>query len=141
MEAVATDGARRFLGYTERKREGGFELTLLPERRECVLFSPQEGFPRETDAKAFGFSAAAGVLFAAGGRHEAELSQGALAFDLDRATVRQIPDPEAELCATCGLHASRVHATVTGYRDRWVARGRSPADDSRLLLAEEVSWT
>jgi hypothetical protein len=129
VEAVATDGARRFLGYTERKREGGFELTLLPERRECVLFSAQEGFPRETDAKAFGFSAAAGVLFAAGGRYEAELSQGALAFDLDRAIVRQIPDPEAELCATCGLHSSRVHATVTEFGTRLLVAGGEPPND------------
>jgi hypothetical protein len=77
VEAVATDGARRFLGYTERKREGGFELTLLPERRECVLFSPQEGFPRDSIAKALGFSPSTGVLFAAGGRNEVELAQGA----------------------------------------------------------------
>ena len=131
IEAVATDGARRFLGYTERRREGGFELTLLPERRECVLFSAaDDGFPQDGVAKALGFSAAAGVLFAAGGSHEASLAQGALAFDLDRASVRRIPDPEAEPCATCGLHTPRAHASVTAFGGALlVAGGELPAED------------
>lgn len=116
VEAVATDGARRYLGYTERRRDGGFELSLLPERRECVLFGATDGgFPRDGLAKALGFSATAGVLFAAGGSNEAELSPGALAFDLDRASVHRIPDPEAEPCATCGLHTPRAHASVTDF--------------------------
>jgi hypothetical protein len=139
VEAVATDGARRFLGYTERKREGGFELTLLPERRECVLFSPQEGFPRDSIAKALGFSPSTGVLFAAGGRNEVELAQGALAFDFDRATVRQIPDPQAELCATCGLHSPRAHASVTEFgAGLLIAGGEAPDDDGEPRDSAEV---
>lgn len=129
VEAVATDGARRFLGYTERRRDGGFELSLLPDRRECVLFAAtDEGFPRDGLAKAVGFSVAAGVLLAAGGSNEDELAPGALAFDLDRASVHRIPDPEAAPCPTCGLHTPRAYATVTEFGSALlVAGGELPA--------------
>jgi hypothetical protein len=130
VEAVATDGARRYLGYTDRRRDGGFELSLLPERRECALFAPEDGYPRDGTAKALGFSPATGVLFAAGGRNEEELSQGALAFDLDRASVYRIPDPEAELCPTCGLHSARAHATVTEFGAQLLVAGGEPPDDA-----------
>ncbi len=131
VEAVASDGARRFLGYSGRKRAGGFELSLLPERRECVLFAAtDDGFPRDGSAKALGFSATAGVLFAAGGRNEGGLAQGALAFDLDRASLHRIPDPEADPCPTCGLHTPRAYATVTEFDGGLLVAGGEPPEEN-----------
>jgi hypothetical protein len=124
IEAVVSDGARRFLGYSDRRREAGFSLSLFPERRECRLVAAeQDAFPGHNTAKAFGFSPASGTLLVAGGSLEDELLQGALAFDLDRATVQRIPDPGAEFCSTCGLHTPRAHATVTEFGPKLLVAG------------------
>lgn len=130
IEAVVSDGARRFLGYSERRRETGFSLSLFPERRECRLVDAvEDGYPRSNEAKAFGFSPSTGTLLVAGGSRERDLLQGALAFDVDRATVQRIPDPGAAFCSTCGLHTPRAHATVTEFGAYLlVAGGEVPED-------------
>jgi hypothetical protein len=126
LEAVADDGARSWLGYTERRTERGLDVLLWEDDRDCELLRPAvEGYPGVNGGQAQGYSPEAGVVLVAGGDQlagapTAAAASGSLFFESDTGASGLVTPGQ-------NFAEPRAFATVTAFGSKLVlAGGESP---------------
>ncbi len=142
VEAHVGNAVTGFAGYAERRENSGVDVLLWPDLATCVVWRPDgaRGYPGLHGGQALGYSAASGVVVAAGGNDPlvSDAIVGALSFNVANGDLKSLDTSDDGV-----LREPRAFATVTQFGAQLlVAGGEQPvsgvpdADIEPLATAE-----
>ncbi|HXK20464.1 MAG TPA: hypothetical protein VNG33_21790, partial [Polyangiaceae bacterium] len=121
-EGRVSGGLSAFVGYGERRDQGGLDVLLWPKLSSCVMWRPDgaEGYPGRHGGQAFGYANGAGVVLAAGGNDPlvSDAIVGALSFDATNGRLASLDTSSDGV-----LRQPRAFATATEFGNELVVAG------------------